>query len=406
MSDRRQNLALTFILMTVTLDAIGIGLIFPVMPDLMQDVTHASLSDAAIWGGLITSAFAIMQFLFGPIVGNLSDRFGRRPVLLVSLFVMVLDYIVMALAHTVALLLIARIIAGIAAATHSTAAAYIADITPPDQRGKRFGQLGAAFGIGFVAGPMIGGLVASIDPRAPFWVAAALGAANFVFGYFILPESLKPDLRRPFTLSRANPLTAFAAIRRLPGLKLLLTVSFIYSLTFNVWPAIWSYYGAEAFGWNAQWIGISLATFGICMAVAQATLVGPMIKRYGERRTATIGMGFEVATYTYYGFATSGFWAIVATPVTAIGGVTGPALQGLMSRAVPEDQQGELQGIATSLNALAMILAPLVMTLVFGYFTRPGTPLYLPGAPFLLSAVGMVAAVTLFVAGSRARPAP
>jgi DHA1 family tetracycline resistance protein-like MFS transporter len=253
---------------------------------------------------------------------------------------------------------------------------------------------------------MIGGLVASIDPRAPFWVAAALGAANFVFGYFILPESLKPDLRRPFTLSRANPLTAFAAIRRLPGLKLLLTVSFIYSLTFNVWPAIWSYYGAEAFGWNAQWIGISLATFGICMAVAQATLVGPMIKRYGERRTATIGMGFEVATYTYYGFATSGFWAIVATPVTAIGGVTGPALQGLMSRAVPEDQQGELQGIATSLNALAMILAPLVMTLVFGYFTRPGTPLYLPGAPFLLSAVGMVAAVTLFVAGSRARPAP
>ena len=406
MSDRRQNLALTFILMTVTLDAIGIGLIFPVMPDLMQDVTHASLSDAAIWGGIITSAFAVMQFLFGPIVGNLSDRFGRRPVLLVSLFVMVLDYIVMALAHTVALLLIARIIAGIAAATHSTAAAYIADITPPDQRGKRFGQLGAAFGIGFVAGPMIGGLVASIDPRAPFWVAAALGAANFVFGYFILPESLKPDLRRPFTLSRANPLTSFAAIRRLPGLKLLLTVSFIYSLTFNVWPAIWSYYGAQAFGWNAQWIGISLATFGICMAVAQATLVGPMIKRYGERRTATIGMGFEVATYTYYGFATSGFWAIVATPVTALGGVTGPALQGLMSRAVPEDQQGELQGIATSLNALAMILAPLVMTLVFGYFTRPGTPLYLPGAPFLLSAIGMVAAVTLFVAGSRAKPAP
>ena len=406
MSDRREGLALTFILMTVTLDAIGIGLIFPVMPDLMQDVTHASLSDAAIWGGIITSAFAVMQFLFGPIVGNLSDRFGRRPVLLVSLFVMVLDYIVMALAHTVALLLIARVIAGIAAATHSTAAAYIADITTPDQRARRFGQLGAAFGIGFVAGPMIGGLVAGIDPRAPFWVAAALGAANFVFGYFILPESLKPDLRRPFTLSRANPLSSFAAIRRLPGLKLLLTVSFIYSLTFNVWPAIWSYYGKEAFGWDARWIGISLATFGICMAVAQATLVGPMIKRYGERRTATFGMGFEVATYTYYGFATSGFWAIVATPVTALGGVTGPALQGLMSRAVPEDQQGELQGIATSLNALAMILAPLVMTLVFGYFTRPDTPLYLPGAPFLLSAIGMVAAVVLFVAGSRAKPAP
>lgn len=406
MQSPRQNLALTFILMTVALDAIGIGLIFPVMPDLMTAVTHGSLSQAAQWGGIITSSFAVMQFLFGPIVGNLSDRFGRRPVLLVSLAVMVADYVVMALASTVWLLLIARTLSGITAATHSTASAYVADISTADQRAKRFGLIGAAFGAGFVGGPIIGGLVAGIDPRAPFWVAAALGAANFLFGLLVLPESLTQDLRRPFSLARANPLSSFTAIRRLPGLKLLLAVSFLYGLTFNVWPAIWSYYGKEVFGWNARWIGISLATFGICMAVAQATLVAPLIKRLGERRTAIYGMGFEVATYTFYGFVTSGFWALAATPITALGGVTGPALQGLMSRSTPADQQGELQGIATSLNALAMILAPLVMTWVFGIFTAPGAAIYLPGAPFLLSAVAMVAAVAIFVAGSRAKAAP
>jgi DHA1 family tetracycline resistance protein-like MFS transporter len=400
-----KNLALTFILLTVALDAIGIGLIFPVMPDLMQSVTHGSLAQAATWGGVITSSFAVMQFLFGPIVGNLSDRFGRRPVLLTSLAVMVADYIVMALASTVWLLLIARTMAGITAATHSTASAYVADISTQDQRAARFGLIGAAFGIGFVAGPLIGGVLATIDPRAPFWAAAALAAANLVFGALVLPESLSAANRRPFSLARANPLSSFAAIRRLSGLKLLLAVSFIYALTFNVWPAIWSYYCKEAFGWDATWIGISLALFGICMAVAQATLIRPLTRRFGERQTAMLGMGFEVVTYGFFGLVTSGFWALLATPFSSLGGVTGPALQGLMSRSTPPDQQGELQGISSSLNALAMILAPLVMTSVFGYFTAPAAPVYLPGAPFLLSAIVMVAAVVLFVAGARAKPA-
>ena len=399
------HLALTFIIATVVLDTIGIGLIFPVMPDLMEQVTHGSLSEAAKWGGVLTASFAVMQFLVGPIVGNLSDRYGRRPILLTSLVVMVLDYIVMATAQTIWLLLAARIVAGIAAATHSTASAFIADISAPDERAKRFGYIGAAFGIGFVAGPIIGGLVAGIDPRAPFWVAACLAAANLVFGYLVLPESLAPENRRPFSFARANPLASFAAIKRLPGLNRLLLVSFIYALTFNVWPAIWSYYGKAAFGWNASWIGFSLAVFGVFSAIVSATLVAPMIRRFGERQTATIGMVVEVGSYAFYGFATSGILALFFTPWAAFGGVTGAALQAMLSRATPEDQQGELQGINSSINALAMILAPLVMTWIFGIFTAPTAPAYLPGAPFLLSAALMVVGVLIFVASPREKAA-
>ncbi|MES2435785.1 MAG: TCR/Tet family MFS transporter [Pseudomonadota bacterium] len=402
----RSHLSLLFILFTVALDAIGIGLIFPVMPDLMEDVTHSGLGEAALWGGVLAASFAVMQFLCGPLVGNLSDRFGRRPVLLVSLAVMALDYVAMALAHTVWLLLVARIVAGVAAATHSTANAFVADISAPDERAKRFGLIGAAFGIGFVAGPMLGGLLAGIDVRTPFWAAAALALANLVFGWFVMPESLSLANRRGFSLARANPLASLRAVRRLPGLKRLLLVSFLYAVTFNVWPAIWSYYSKAAFGWNAQWIGFALAAFGVCMALTQALLVAPMIRRMGERRTAAVGMGLEVVSYGFYGLATSGFWALVFTPIAALGGVTGPSLQAMMSRAVPENQQGELQGVNSSLNALAMIISPLVMTWVFGFFTSASAPIHLPGAPFLLSATLMVAVVILFVAGTRETPRP
>lgn len=406
MSARNPNIALTFILMTVTLDAIGIGLIFPVMPDLMMDVTHSGISQAALWGGVITASFAVMQFLFGPIIGNLSDRHGRRPILLISLAVMGVDYVIMALTGSIWVLLIARSLAGIAAATHSTANAFIADISTPDERAKRFGLMGAGFGIGFVAGPMLGGLVADIDPRAPFWIAAVLAATNFAFGYFVVPESLAPENRRPFSLVRANPLSSFAAIRRLPGLRLLLLVTFIYALTFNVWPAIWAYFGKEVYGWDAKWIGFSLAAFGLCMVVVQGTLVGPIIRRLGERRTVLAGFVVETTTYGFLAFNTSGLLALTTSPISALGGITGPALQGLGSRATPEDQQGELQGILTSINALAMILAPLVMTWVFGVFSGPQALFYFPGAPFALSAVLMVAAVLVFVAGSREKSAP
>lgn len=398
----RQNLALSFILMTVLIDAIGIGLIFPVMPDLLTEVTGQTLADAALWGGVLATAFAVMQFLCGPVIGNLSDRFGRRPVLLVSLAVMALDYVLMALAHTVWLLLIGRIVAGIAAATHSTANAYVADISAPDDRARRFGLIGAAFGAGFVAGPMLGGLLAGIDSRAPFWAAAILASANLAFGLIVLPESLPPGLRRRFTLRRANPLGALAALKRLPGLQALLAVHFLYAVTFTVWPAIWSFYGTAAFGWDAWWIGISLAIFGLCMAAAQAVLVQPMISRLGEARTALFGMLVEITSYGFFAFVRSGFWALAFTPFTALGGVTGAALAAMMSRSTPEDQQGELQGAIASLNALATILAPLVMTWIFGLFTRPTAPVYWPGAPFLLSALIMVAATAVFVVKTRA----
>jgi DHA1 family tetracycline resistance protein-like MFS transporter len=400
----RQNLSLLFILFTVALDAIGIGLIFPVMPDLMQAVTGQSLSEAAFWGGILASSFAVMQFLFGPVVGNLSDHFGRRPVLMVSLAVMAVDYVAMATAQTVWLLLAARLVAGVAAATHSTAFAYVADISEPDQRGKRFGLIGAGFGLGFVAGPALGGLLAGIDVRAPFWAASGLALANLAFGFFVMPESLAADKRRVFTLARANPIGSLRAVRNLPGLQRLLLVSFLYAVTSNVWPAVWSYYGKAAFGWNAQWIGMALAAFGVCMAVTQALLVAPMIRLYGERRTASIGMVLEVLCYGFYGLASSGFWALAFTPIAALGGISGPALQAMMSRGVPENQQGELQGVSSSLAALAMIVAPLSMTWVFGIFTSPRAPIYLPGAPFLLSATVMVGVVILFVAGTREKP--
>lgn len=394
-----RNPAMGFILATVFLDAMGIGLIFPVMPALLTEVTGSALGDAALWGGALATGFAVMQFLCGPLVGNLSDRFGRRPVLLISLAVMALDYVVMALAHSVWLLLVGRLIAGAAAATHATANAFVADISAPDDRARRFGLIGAAFGAGFVAGPVLGGLAAGIDPRAPFWAAAALASANLAFGAAVLPESL--TTRRAFDLRQANPLASLAALRRLPGLRLLLTVMFLYAVTFTVWPAIWSFYGTAAFGWDARWIGLSLAIFGLAMAGAQAFLVQPTITRLGERRTAILGMGFEVASYSFYGLVTVGFWALALTPLTALGGLTGPALNAMMSRQTPEDRQGELQGVNASLTALATIVAPLIFTAIFDHFTGPAAPLFWPGAPMMVSAVLMVVAMAVFVARTR-----
>jgi MFS transporter, DHA1 family, tetracycline resistance protein len=399
MSDRRQSLALAFILITVTLDAIGIGLIFPVMPDLIESVTGGSLSQAAVWGGLLATSFAVMQFLFGPIIGSLSDRFGRRPVLLLSLLIMSLDYLVMAVAPTIWLLLAARIVAGITAATYSTATAYIADITPPEKRGARFGLIGACFGVGFVAGPLIGGLLAAIDLHAPFYAAAALALANLIFGYFVLPETVTDATRRPFSLARANPLGALRAVSRLPGVRRVLICFLILGIAMNVYPAIWAYYGQARFGWDTTKIGISLAVYGISFAVGQAVLVGPLIKRFGEHRAAHFGMWVDVATLFALGIVTSGMGALIITPITALGGVVTPALQSLASRAAPADAQGELQGVLASLNAIAMITSPLIMTTTFSVFTSPGAPVFSPGAPFLLASALMLLCLFLHVTG-------
>lgn len=395
------RLALTFILVTVALDAIGIGLIFPVMPDLIREVTGNDLAHAALWGGLMSTAYAVMQFLFGPILGSLSDRFGRRPVLLLSLFVMGLDYLVMALAPSIWLLLMARVVAGITAATYSTATAFIADITPPEQRGAKFGLIGACFGVGFVLGPMIGGLLAGIDTRAPFYAAAILAFANLALGACVLPETVTEATRRPFTLARANPLGALRAVGRLPGVKLTLACFLILGIAMNVYPSVWAYYGQARFGWDSTMVGLSLAVYGISFALGQALLVGPMIRRWGEHRAAHYGMWVDVVTLTALGLVTSPALALLITPVTALGGAVTPALQALASRAAPADAQGEVQGVLASLNAIAMITSPLLMTSTFHAFTRPEAPVFSPGAPFLLAAVLMLACIALHVFGPR-----
>ncbi|CAM5376466.1 Multidrug resistance protein MdtG [Frigidibacter albus] len=285
------RLALTFILLTVAINSIGVGLIFPVMPDLLEEVTGGTVANAALWGGVLATAYAAMQFVFGPIVGNLSDRYGRRPVLLSALAVMTADYLLMSVAHTVWLLLVGRVIAGITAATHAAAGAYIADISAPDERAKNFGLIGAAFGVGFVAGPLIGGLLAGIDTRAPFYAAAAMAAANLCLGWVVLPETVTDAIRRPFSWARANPLASFRAIGRLPGLQRMLLVLFVYSVGFHVYPVIWSFYGKARFGWDDWMIGLSLAAFGLCIALVQALLVGPAIRQPGGSRRRALGHG-------------------------------------------------------------------------------------------------------------------
>ncbi len=401
----RARLPTVFILLTIMIDAMGIGLIMPVMPDLIQEVQGIGLSNTAIWGGILTTTFAVMQFLFGPIIGNLSDRYGRRPVLLISLFVMAADYIVMALAGSIWLLLVGRIVGGITAATHSTASAFMADTLPPEKRGQGFGLVSAAFGMGFVLGPLIGGVLGDLGTRAPFYAAAALAGANFLFGLFILPETVTDKNRRPFRWRRANPLGAFSSVSAMPGLGRMLLVFFLYQVSFNVYPVIWSYFSTARFGWDSSMIGVSLAAFGISIAIVQGGLIRLALSWLGERRTVLTGFVFGIIGFMLLGFVTSGWLALVLTPFAAMMAMATPALQALMSRETGADAQGELQGVLASVSALAMIVSPLLMTWVFAYFTAPDAPVYLPGAPFLASLVLLCIGGALFVTQNHGRVA-
>ncbi|MDG1472155.1 MAG: TCR/Tet family MFS transporter [Ascidiaceihabitans sp.] len=389
------RLPVLFIMITVMLDAMGIGLIMPVMPDLLSEVQGGTLGKAAIWGGILSTSFALMQFIFGPILGGLSDRFGRRPVLLISLVVMSLDYLVMAIAGSIWWLLIGRIVGGITAATHSTANAYIADISKPEDKAANFGLLGAAFGIGFILGPLIGGLLAEYGTRAPFYAAAVLAALNALFGWFILSETVTDKIRRPFSLTRSNPIGALKVLGKLPNIANLLVVYFLYQVAFTVYPAVWAYFGKERFDWDPATIGLSLGLFGVTIALVQGLLIRPFIRVLGERGTVIYGFGFDLMAFLALAFVTSGTLALILTPLAALAGVVTPALQGIMSKAVDDNQQGELQGALTSVSALAMIMAPMTMTYTFAVFTSETAPIYMPGAPFLLS-VGLIA-IALFV---------
>ena len=401
----QNQLPLIFILITVMLDSMGIGLIMPVMPDLIQELEAGDLGQAALWGGILAAIFAVMQFLFGPVIGGFSDRFGRRPVLLIALVVMAFDYVLMAVAGTIWLLVIGRIIGGITAATQSTASAYMADISKPEDKSANFGLIGAAFGMGFVLGPLMGGLLAEYGTRAPFWAAAVLAGANAIFGYFALPETVTDRIRRPFSLRRANPFGAFKHIGQLPGLGRLMGMSFIYGIAFFVYPSIWAYFGKLQFGWGPGMIGLSLGAFGIGIAIVQGVLIRPILARIGERNAVLLGLGVDVVAFVALGFVTNGWIALALTPLTALGSIAGPALQGIMSRTAPDDQQGELQGALTSINAVASIAAPLAMTQVFFYFTHENAPIYLPGAPFILSAILVVGAIGVYLPALRTKQA-
>ena len=395
------RLRITFILLTVMIDAMGVGLILPVMPDLIREVTGGGLSQAALWGGVLTTTFAAMQFIFGPVLGALSDRFGRRPVLLTSLVVMALDYVVMALAGSLWLLLVGRVVGGITAATHSSASAYIADISKPAERAARFGLIGAGFGAGFVLGPLIGGLLGEYGTRAPFWAAAGLAAANALLGWIVLRETLPRANRRAFDWRRANPLGALRQLGALPGIRPLLMVYFLYHLAFATYPSVWAYFGQAQLGWSPTMIGLSLGVFGVLMVLVQAGAIRLILRQLGESGTVVLGHLSALAGFVFLGFASSGGLVLGLTVLAALAGVIPPALQGIMSARVAADAQGELHGALSSATALSMILSPLVMTAIFARYTGPATPIYLPGAPFLLAAGLTVAGLAIFLSRPR-----
>jgi len=394
-----------FVLVTLTLDSVGFGLIMPVMPDLLQQVSGGDIAQAALWAGLMTGGFAVMQFLFGPVLGGLSDRFGRKPVLLASLAVLAVDYVVLALAGTIWLVLGARLVTGAASSTFGTASAYLADISTPAQKARRFGLTGAAFGLGFVLGPALGGLLAGFGTRAPFWAAAGVAAANLAFGALVLRESLPAARRRPFALARANPFGAFRHVGRLPGLGRLLSVYGLHEFAFFVFPAVWAYFGIARFGWTPGQLGLSLALYGVCFAVVQGALVGPAIDRLGRRGAMMVGAGSGVLSLALLSVTAEGGVALALIPLSSMAGLVIPALRAELSDRVDPTRQGELQGAMTSLRAVGMIAAPLVFTSVFAAFTGPGAWAALPGAPFALAALlNLLVLGLLMTAPGAARP--
>ena len=378
--------AAAFIFVTILLDMLALGLILPILPKLVESFVDNDTATAARIFGLFGTAWALMQFLFSPILGALSDRFGRRPVVLLSNFGLALDYVLMALAPTLIWLFIGRVISGITSASISTAFAYIADVTPPERRAAVFGKIGAAFGAGFILGPAIGGLLGGMDPRLPFWIAAGLSFANTLYGWLILPESLPPERRAPFRWKSANPLGALHLLRSnriLAGLSL---ANFFGQVAHVVLPSTFVLYATYRYGWDTTTVGLTLALVGVCAMVVQGAGVGPIVKRLGERRALLLGLACGALGFFIYGAAPTGplFW--IGIPVMSLWGVAGAAIQALTTQLVAPDQQGQLQGATNSVNSIAQMLGPFLFTLTFAYFISDQAPLKMPGAPFLLAA--------------------
>jgi MFS transporter, DHA1 family, tetracycline resistance protein len=383
-----------FILATLMIDAIGVGIVFPIMPDLMERVGAASTAQGALWGGIMMSAYAASMFLFGPIIGSLSDSFGRRPVLIAALVTLTIDYVIMAMADAYWMLLLGRILAGMAGATYITATAYISDIARPEQRGAAFGMIGAAFGIGFVLGPALGGIASGWHITAPFWIAAVLSALNVCFGIFVLPESLKPENRRPFGRRDLNPFGTIARAFLIPGLAVPLVCIFVFETANMVYPTLWAFWGREVFGWDGFTIGLTLSAYGILIAATQAGVLPQLTRRLGDFKTLVIATIACVVGMVGFGFAST-VWAVaILLPIAALSDMAPPLMTAFAANRVDEDQQGLVQGVIASLASVSAVIAPLFLTGVFEHFVD-SDGVYFPGAPFLLAAVLIVAITPL-----------
>lgn len=380
--------AVVFIFITLLIDSIGFGIILPVVPDLIMQVTGEGLGPAALYGGWLAVSYATMQFFFSPILGGLSDRFGRRPILLFCLLALGLDYIVMGVAPTLAWLFVGRVIAGIAGATYGPAYAYLADISTPDKRAQNFGVAGMAFGMGFVLGPAVGGLLGSFGPRVPFFAAAALALINATLGFFALPESLKHESRRKFEWARANPIGTLVQMGKHPAVLGIAAAAFLWQFGHQVLPSMWTYYTKYKFGWSSAEVGMSLAATGVVMAIGQGFLTRWLIPRVGgERRAAIIAILVGTVVFVLYAFADASWMMYAGTACWLIVSLAWPSINALMSQRIPPNAQGELQGGMASLSSINSILGPFLATQLFGYFTSAAAPVQFPGAPFLASAV-------------------
>jgi DHA1 family tetracycline resistance protein-like MFS transporter len=403
MSTKPRRAALAFIFITVVLDMLALGMIVPVLPKLVEDFMHGNTARAAEYVGLFATVWAAMQFLFSPVLGALSDRFGRRPVILLSNFGLGADYIVMALAPTVWWLFVGRVISGITAASFSTASAYIADVAPPDKRAGGYGMISAAFGLGFVLGPAMGGVLGNIDPRLPFWVAAGLSLLNAMYGFFVLPESLPRDRREAFSWRRANPMGSFKLLRSHAELLGLSTVNFLGSVAHEALPTTFVLYAMYRYGWNARMVGLAIATVGVCSALVGAGMVQPLVARFGDRRVMLGGMWFNVAGFLIYGLASTGllFWSGI--PVGGLGGLANPPMQSLMTRRVKETEQGQLQGALSSIRGIAFMIGPILFTTIFASSIGPLRDWHLPGAPYILAAAIIVLSIVIAVRATAPR---
>lgn len=392
-----ESKGLFFIFVTVVIDSIGLGIIIPVIPKLIQELIHGDLSAASQYGGWLVFVYAFAQFFFASVLGNLSDKYGRRPVLLFSLLGFGINYILMGLAPSIGWLFAGRLIAGITGASHTVAAAYIADISSPQKKAQNFGLLGAAFGLGFILGPVLGGILGQYSSRLPFFAAAALCLLNLLYGYFVVPESLKPELRRPFDWKTSNPIGTFAHINTYPQILPLMVCIFLVNIAANAVQTTWSYYTMEKFQWDERMVGLSLGFVGTLLMIVQAGLIRIVIPKLGLKNAILLGLTLYLIAYSLFGIATQSWMMFTISIFFVSAGIGGPALQSYISNHIPANEQGQIQGGITSVISLTAIIGPVIMSSLFSYFSRKEAVFYFPGAPFVLSALLSVLALLIMI---------